>query len=1774
MSLSLVDNIFDAYRDPKNRYEDLFYGFRKQNIDEGDVTDKADDETDPFIKAVGAYAGKKAGDFGDFMRKSVINAATTHAGNASDYIEFFNKKSSVLSILLTQYTSDVSGDMDAYDDMINFEMQEENIKRHKLTPQAHHRAYDHYIKNAQKIDRNWVQLSEMYDPETKSLYFAFQCTDVDGGKTGLNASLAGIAWQNPKLYGTEFPYNKTGGKVPTPFLQVYEIGRDTMKAALEKYDVENIVFTGHSQGATLASMAPADDMFKGYNITTNAFGPATVGDKKFFQGLKENVGSLYNYNRINHRHDPITIIGNYSHYDNKIWDIAVGTDFNVYADVRYTPIGFFEFTGQVHSENIFQDAFINIGDGDLELDPKKGEFVGKSKFDNLAKFLYQADKFNIWDIMKMTKTFLQDHGIQGLKALSNLKNANFKVVVQSTKDVLVKAGMNIASSRMIENQYTKAITKNLDFAVLGRIRNRFKPEYKNMMAGLTDEHAKYIDDLFDFTSKSIDDIDILLDVDGIEKFDLDELEFKDGKKVANRMAELSHNMREFLDKTNIFKRTNYNPIADAFFEEELIDYNNPYKKLRDPSPTIQRATKTVGGLKTKIAKASRSTKRVVTEVRDIISTNTERHKYTKLTDDADRMREMSQKITKEIKEVRDIISTSIESHKYTKLTDDGAAKVKITPLTKRFAQFSNTTKDLMTQKMIKLREDVFPIKGVTGIKKGIARAKNVSQPIVNTGLDLMKKLIGKANKFGFTSAKMMKIVGKMTSKEALPAIGVGLEIGFTAAEIDEDLQRIEDEKAYVVWNGEVIFKLYNPEEYAQISALKVVYNTHDIDKQGVSFDSFLNTWYGRLSTDENGVLLIDGVRTDDPDFDVVYTETVTNIRGEGYTGSESKTLSVIKNVGLGLFNIALDMMDVIPAAVVASTTTAIATGVIDEVFEAQAISKKANGFTRAMKFKILNDSYHNVANEAIKNMGELVDESSKNILIDYLNAYIREKYSSTLPDNKPGLTRTSEELRKQLLDLGYTEWVLDSAITDIRDVERLYNIAPDIIKDTALTPVLATFTPFVAVGGIMDYELNRFKGVLSNLQEMGEQRKKATNVYNDLIEKYWDAYARERGVTKNGVKMKFDSIDPRRNYVSKGFLDQIKAYKELVDAQVDQIMKLVDEEVINQNEANTLLKTVYEGYEMDLKILDVTTMSNNSAYINDPGVKDAVHAFWQKSMESTKAQRDMINQTLLPLLQKHGTQEEGRNLELEMKLEIKKAEIRHLLKSAGFPEDHAYGEMLLQEFKNRNRDIFPLKEGEISITVDTEAIVRAGLGRARLNRAINDWETLENMQLGNIIRQEYLFITKVIDVYHDPRSIYANESDIIKFYQDQGIEIDVEKRLQMEQDFNIKRSVMGHLDAVFYSIFSEEGNISNFDEIPEEFDVPQEYRGHIDLIREIIKKAQESDDKDIKKTITTELEFAIDEGKESLNIGFKKQEQAQAIQQTDVLNEREQFDLGFADKDGKQSVKFQPTGKILPFTMDNGPPRMLFEDGKEKSYIGPKNALAGGIEQGYWIGVIPNGEHAPVNTLDNFFMAYHIESQEDPNIAKARFIARTKQAMTIETISQEKNYTEYQTALYTLAYLERNDHLFGLELTNEFMRNGIGATINTQLREEIGPDLRKGVLPDDVNNELLSKMEIEEEIDDSNVLKRAADFAKELGDDTMATQFDKISKSSTQMKRIADEYIGNIKKRQRILNNGEEKLPNGMDRLILEKSIETEDIKEKYTKLIIGSLGKQLFEFL
>lgn len=270
-----------------------------------------------------------------------------------------------------------------------------------------------------------------------------------------------------------------------------------------------------------------------------------------------------------------------------------------------------------------------------------------------------------------------------------------------------------------------------------------------------------------------------------------------------------------------------------------------------------------------------------------------------------------------------------------------------------------------------------------------------------------------------------------------------------------------------------------------------------------------------------------------------------------------------------------------------------------------------------------------------------------------------------------------------------------------------------------------------------------------------------------------------------------------------------------------------------------------------------------------------------------------------------------------------------------------------------------------------------------------------------------------------------------------------------------------------------------------------------------------------------------------------------------------------------ESERFEPDGKSLPFTFDSGAPKMLFEDGKELTYTGPSNALAGGISQGNWTGVIPNANKPPVNLLDNYYMAYHIENQDDETLAKGRLVKRISRAINKKEISQDKDIVEYRIALLTLKHMETYKNIFGIEISNSFMQNGLGAVIRDQVYETITNPLRNGALPatfslgDDIN------LDFSIDADPRKNLKRASDVAFAGGDKMMGLKFQRIQTELVDMERVASEYLEAAQGYSK-----DKSISLGMDRLSMEGIIETEQKEEAFAKLIISILNKPLIDII
>jgi hypothetical protein len=1713
--------------------------------------DDIDEQEQTLKKAISKKVtsmGKELGrNVGDYIYQSLYNAANVHAGGYDEYVEFFNRPSTDMAIKLFSY-NDFVGESEigalARESILEEHefIKNEHIKKHTLIPMQDNRLWNKYIKN-KNIQRNFVHLTEMYDPMNKTIYFAFQATDINKNGRGLNAAALGKYFQN-SLIDEVFPYNSTGGKVSKPFLDVYELTRKTMQNTMAKYgDHVNIIFTGHSQGGSLATMAAADEMFKGKNLKTISFSEAVVGDDLFFKGLKENAGINYENHRIQHKNDPITFVGNRKHFDNKTWDISKALSFDIPKGLKTRLMNAKDYVLQTHQESTLFDAFYNIKVGAINDYPVKGDFIGKSKFDTLSKFIYKVENSKAWEYVKFAKIMLEDYGAKGLNMIEKTGNEKLKNIVSSFKKILTKAGMDMESGRVVKNSMTSSIFENIEKKVFKRLRNK-APE---------------------IFSEIIEDLDNV------------------GKTLALKMLdEMDEELKEMAQKT--VKPTHFDELADLLNRAVKQGFELKPSEIPELKQFEQKLIKQ-GDLGTKgwgyVKKYTPLIETPKIAVNKPILEST---------------RDFTRKVGADIVNVKKAVNVVIESIDLQDIYTD-VDKPSVTLLNDASKKVGWKIQNAVNKHVDKIAEKFKGIIGPTGIKKGIIKGLSESGTelggkIINQSVAALKKLILKSGKYGAEAAvKVASKMKKLLAKNS-PVIGAALEIGFTIADTISDVERIEDEKEFVVWNGQVIFKLYNPNEYEQLKTMQHLYTMEDMNEI-IDFDTFVNTWYGRIGTDKIGRVIIDGVYTDDPDFDIVYEKIKLDVRGNGkeYRG-ESKTLAVLKNVGLAVLNIAMEVASVGSGSDIAPS---IAVGVIDEIFEQQRISQKSNGFNQALKFKILSDGYleiiSDIAPKFVKDNRTF--EQVKDGIMDYFTTLMNLKsvYNQNKTDSeKKAILKPKRDL---LTKFGMTDVDVSAIAKHIDILENAYTSHPDLLVEIMKAAPLSVFTGYQFIG-------NTVVGGAINLATLGNDAIEANKIYNYAVS---DAMDVSKKILLKYFNERKKGNESRRIY-SDDFWDRVEDAKFELTNQEDELRYMYDAGFITKAESFLIMVEPYRQLAFQLKIWDVLENPFKSDYRNDPDVKKFVDEYEIEQRAIFVNEKKVSFDAMSQVIAKHtaGFTDETQNpndesgtveiadMYYEMNDLILSSKIKLLLQEHGIGTDNFHYKTIVdnltQYYHGLNPKMFKAKKWKYGLDLQQNVYAR-GITQQGIDDLLGTTLNLDFMEIEHSIASQYYLMSRVLDVFYDPRSEFRNDPDIIEYYNTNKINMDRDARLAEIELININNAIE-KTRVETYNKLALEFN-QKLSDLQNEFNttLTNTHKEYQEILNGLYDKLKEYED-EINRRNREEYETKLKEYEDAVAKEKQQEEQAQenkdnidAFQKindndnsleggikNDVLNEEEQFDHGLPDKENKKD-KFNPTGNLLPFTFDNGPPRMLFENGDEKSYIGPKNALSGGIDQGYWTGAIPNASHAPVNIIDNYYMAYHIEAQENEDIARLRFISRLTRALTSETIKPEKDLTEYEIAVYTLEYLHRNQHLFGLEITNEFMKNGLGAIINSQLYEDdrIGGSI-KGELPKDFQPSKFKDLSIEKDV--KNPLKRAADLALEIGDDAMSAKFRKISFESQSMERVAKEYIDKLRNS---LDQGSVNI-NSQDRLILENSIKVDTLQEQYTKELISILGKQLFEFL
>lgn len=1799
----------------------------------------------------------------------ISNADMVHKGDASQLKSWLRSKELDISWLVTSASF--------YDPETMQDDRLENIIKRQIDDGIEHTYSPIYTEPTTDVGKKALaklkkksetaigySFRDAYDPNTGTLYFGF--TPKSDG------TMADALYGDPtpkNLYGKKsaYTFNAEGGQVSAAIMEQYVEQRNTILKRIEMFKergpLTNVVFAGHSNGGALAYLAGADDAFTSYNVRVNTFGGVAVGDATFNKGFsnKNNV----QVNRTLMKADPLAQNPFWAHPPSarSVWDISP-EGYNPWTEfwekLKNRKSTFFDTLGDTteltHYGSSIDEMLNKIagnadGYADLDqyaIDRRPGELVNKnSDFFMIAKKLRDF-KMSPWEHMNLVK-FMRERGPLVWESFKNnsklVNNPITRSLVDKTNNLLQKAGFSFQNPKQLSNlgqdifenfdaQLNHAIAKDTD--LMEKMISSAPREWSNTMREIT--LGRLLDD----------DVRNHIPNEYYEHGDLDGSRYAlDKKETSALFGEIDLGYKEFGDdgfaKNINLREANYIEFGEGGFLREP-GINNQKHMQRKIGQMIQRGgariKRTLDGAEKFINTEAPRIKNGVLHVRgQVIKTG----------------KEIKTKAAKQIEKAKLKAKETIAPGGYTGIQDDPKMKTaKVTPVTEfKVGNQTNVFKvDEPPAKKRKLTPLNIQFKDTIDIKKRIEQAmggeitkqikkginnvatSKLGQQVQDAGMKLMASRLMKLIKAGNTEALKLLAKGGKKLTKVLPLISAGLETGFTVSEIIEDLDRIEDEKVYIQWNGEYIFQLYNPEEYQELVTLRFIYDSSDVTDQ-VTWDEFANTWWGRIGQTEDGVTTIDGIPTNSPNFDTVYQERVVDLQGRENVdiSSQSKTLNVIKNVGMGLINIAMDLAASTTGANIMTAVVATGGAIVDEHFEQQAIDSKANGFRRAMQERVINQQIHKTVKEQLISAGKQDNEALKELLTRYYVASIKgdENQDLKLKLIKMGLDRGDIEHFERTLGI-------QKVLYDQMPPSMVAQMATGMLMGKSIEVLLPFLTFGQMLGGLATSDSTRM--TLNALKKMKE--------YDSVIVNFQSRNKGNALVLKNMARMR----------------DEVNKY-------FDALKNLVTNEQIGGEQLINIVNQALEFYTDEFKFIEAM-YNGNSEYRQDPDIRERIQSVSAYTLEKISEERDLLKGEFETLLSSDEFIEYQKEFGLDFKQgaekHIEEQQAKYIMSKANLADEQT----LMSDLENYR--IYTKIGDWTSAKVYLEKLRGYGFSDDDLGKykAIDSWGSSEAQnelikiisELDNIgnevagpetyvkrwmwdkssysadsiqrkiennpqVREKYLAWLR--KSYNDP-TVNSTLTKWVKNSPTMGTVVKDVGRVENETKemlMNYKHYVktgqwskvdpivsrfrqLGIQDAELSAFAGKEGTISS---TSGEVAILRQYVEHLRGLKQentIENKDGTSTTETYLKPPETDLEgnrvglgvvIETVQDKEGFNIqgmqaiDVDKEDFGGSKAQIEYIAERENkiqklgdksVEYGFDPKDipknlgykpanpveenadidrglpgnepdkENNATKFTPSGKIMTFSFDGGRGRMLFEDGSEKMYGGPMNALVGGITQGYWTGVVPNGKHAPINTLDSYMMAFHIENQENEQKAKLRLISRISKAIEMKTISVENDIVEFRIATLLIEHMKRYKTIFGIDISGAFMGDGMGAEINSQLYENENGMRRHGALPAGV--QIPENMEIEENV--KKPISRAAQIARELGDKMMAAKFSMVASKAQEMERIANEYIEAVRGK----SGG-----GGMDRLILEESLKEDDISSKYVMALLSALNKPLY---
>ena len=260
---------------------------------------------------------------------------------------------------------------------------------------------------------------------------------------------------------------------------------------------------------------------------------------------------------------------------------------------------------------------------------------------------------------------------------------------------------------------------------------------------------------------------------------------------------------------------------------------------------------------------------------------------------------------------------------------------------------------------------------------------------------------------------------------------------------------------------------------------------------------------------------------------------------------------------------------------------------------------------------------------------------------------------------------------------------------------------------------------------------------------------------------------------------------------------------------------------------------------------------------------------------------------------------------------------------------------------------------------------------------------------------------------------------------------------------------------------------------------------------------------------------------------------------------------------------FVPNGEMLSTFLIQDSWNILFEN-KERDSI-PKMRNASGFSlMGNWIGPSPYSNAPPINTLDSYFLAFHIQSKHSNTMATNFLIMRIKEALRKETINPNKDVREFEIATMVVDLPETSE-VFEIMKLDDTACNTLDASIQRNWKDITNRSIFNASLPKDVDPHKLNQ--VPKFRNGDNIVKRTIEAAGILDDSTVQLKVRKIYSDYIGILEFSKQYMSLISQAQ------ENKIVPDMERIELEGRIAQDQVKELISNELVKVLSMPLIEF-